>query len=126
MYRLYTNCSAQSSINSNYERCLWKNLEETVCRVVRDVGSYGRNEEKSAFCAGHVPHLYHRNLVPAAKSCWIFMKYGIGVLYINVSNKHKFHENHGSESYISLSGVKEFLPVVPNQFWSNSVQMTFT
>jgi hypothetical protein len=69
---------------------------------------------------------YHRNLVPAAKPCWIFTKFGIGVLYINVSNKHEFHENNGSESYILLSGVKEFLPVVSDQFRSNMVQMTFT
>jgi hypothetical protein len=54
------------------------------------------------------------------------MKFGIGVLYITVSNKHEFHENHGSESYILLSGVKEFLRVVPVQFLSNSVQMTST
>jgi hypothetical protein len=69
---------------------------------------------------------YHRNLVPTTKPCWIFMKSGIGVIYITVSNKHEFHENHGSESYILLSGVKEFLPVVPDQFRSNSVQTTST
>ena len=69
---------------------------------------------------------YRRNLVPATKPCWIFMKFGIGFLYITVSNKHEFHENHGSESYISLNGVKEFLPVAPDQFRSNSVQMTST
>lgn len=67
---------------------------------------------------------YNCNLVPANKPCWIFTKFGIGVLYIIVSNKHEFHENHGSASYILLSGVKEFLPVVPDQFRSNSVQMT--
>jgi hypothetical protein len=69
---------------------------------------------------------YHRNLGPATKPYWIFMKFDIGVLYIIVLNEHEFHENRGSESYILLSGVKEFLPVVPDQFRSNSVQMTST
>jgi len=69
---------------------------------------------------------YHRNLVPATKPCWIFMKFGIDFLCITVSNTHEFHENHGSENYTSLSGVKEFLPVAPDQFRSNSVQMTST
>jgi hypothetical protein len=69
---------------------------------------------------------YHRNLGPATKPYWISMNFDIGFLYIIVSNKHEFHQNHGSESYILLSGVKKFLPVVPDQFRSNSVQMTST
>lgn len=43
------------------------------------------------------------------------MKFGMGVLYVAVSNKHEFHEDHGCESYILLNDVKEVLLVVPGQ-----------
>ena len=47
---------------------------------------------------------------------WIFMKFSIGVLYKNVSSKHKFHENQLRESHILRKGINDMLHIFSTFF----------
>ena len=45
--------------------------------------------------------------------CWIFIKFGIIVVYTSLYSKCEFYENWLSGSHILLKGIHEFLPVLP-------------
>ena len=40
------------------------------------------------------------------------MKFGIRIVYRNVSIRREFHENRLSDSHTSLKGVNQFLPAL--------------